>query len=161
MLRLFYKWQGWMYGRGSARMIRRQLQPPHGPWCDYLERFYLLQVPFGLFSTFLHCFYLDDPDPLHDHPWPWGRIILWGRYREHYVDGVSKDFGPGHIVWRRDAMVFHRVELLTDHVWTLFWHWRKVRLWGFLELYNEWVSAESVDVAEKRTTVGWIFPRKR
>ncbi len=159
--RLFLRWQGWMHRRGSARMIMRQVPPPHGPWCDYLERFLLLRVPFGRFSVFLHCFWLDDPDPPHDHPWPWGRIILSGRYREHYVDGTNTDCGPGHVVWRREAMAFHRVELLGGPVWTIFWHWKRRRQWGFLELYNEWVSAASVDVAEKRTTVGWIFPRKR
>ncbi len=158
--RLFRRWQGWMHGRRSARMIRRQINGL-GEWLDYLERFLLLQLPFKLFSMFLHCFWLNDPDPLHDHPWPWGRLILSGRYREHYVDGTHTDCGPGHVVWRRDAMAFHRVELLGGPVWTIFWHWKRRRQWGFLLPSGEWVPAEEVIDAEKRSTVGWIFPRKR
>ncbi len=157
--RRFLNWQGWMHGRRSARMIRRQING-FSEWFDYLERFHLLQLPFKWFSVFLHRFWLNDPDPLHCHPWPWGRLIVWGRYREHYIDGTYRDFGPGHVVWRRDAMAFHRVELLSDYVWTVFWHWRRCRQWGFLQPSGEWVPAEEVVDAEKRPTVGWLFPRK-
>ena len=138
-----------MHGRGSAKLVVREGAP-------YLERFYLLTV--GSFSAFGHIFHMDDPDPLHEHPWPWGRIILRGRYREHYHDGTCEDFGPGHIVWHRHELVLHRVELLTPWVATIFWHWKRRRTWGFMHPGGwEQTPEEAQDGRESR---GWIFPRK-
>ena len=120
----------WMYERGSAKMVKRNGR-------DYLERFYLFDLEqvrrVGLPEpVFAHNFYMDDPDPLHDHPWDWGRVIRTGWYREDYIDGSSTICGPGHIVLRRQAEVLHRVELLTPTVSTIFWHWERRRVWGFM-----------------------------
>lgn len=152
--RPFDAYRRWSVRRGSGRMIRRDGGP-------YLERHYLLRLG-ARFTAFLHCFWRDDPDPLHCHPWPWGRIILHGRYREHYHDGTHSDFGPGHVVWRRQALVLHRVELLTDRVWTVFWHWRACRGpkgWGFMHPEG-WKPARETGDAELRRMRGFIFPWK-
>ena len=143
-------WNEWMHERGSAKMVIREGR-------DYLERRYLLRLGHA-FAAFLHTFWMSDPDPLHDHPWPWGRLILRGRYREYYLDGTFKDFGPGHIVWRRDAMALHRVELLTESVTTIFWHWERCRVWGFL-LDGEWRPTPE-EGQDGRPWSGIIFPRK-
>lgn len=116
----------WLKRRGSAKMVTRD-------GLDYLWRVYLLARTSakGVERVFFHVFCMSDPDPLHSHPWWWGRIILWGRYREYYLDSTYADCGPGHIVWRRDARDAHRVELLSDKVYTIFWHGAREAVWGF------------------------------
>lgn len=146
---MIQRWMGWMADRGSWRMITRD-------GADYLERFYLLAV--GPLRVFLHVFWMDDPDPPHDHPWPFGRVILSGAYREHYHDGTWRDFGPGHVLPYRDARVLHRVELITPRVVTLFWHWRRRRDWGFL--YPGGWQAVPEGEKDGRPMSGWLFPRK-
>lgn len=143
------RWNDWMHARGSAKMVTRGGE-------RYLERRYLLAV--RDFKMFLHTFWLSDPDPPHDHPWAWGRIILAGRYREWYHDGTYADCGPGHVVWHRDARVLHRVELLTPSVTTLFWHWGRWRKWGFLA-DGRWRQTPE-EGADARPMVGVVFPRK-
>ena len=143
-----------MHARGSAKMVSRN-------GLAYLERRYLWRfkgLPFFPEAGFLHTFWMDDPDPPHDHPWAWGRIILSGSYREWYHDGTYTDCGPGHIVWRRDALSLHRVELLSDRVTTIFWHWRRERVWGFLH-GNGWRQT-SPGAQDGRSFIGHIFPRK-
>lgn len=47
----------------------------------YLDRIRLLQTPW--FGVYLHRF--DGPDPrpeLHDHPWPFATMVIWGGYHE-------------------------------------------------------------------------------
>ena len=152
--RLFQRWNEWMHRRGSAKMVARA-------GLDYLERRYLWH--FSSFrrlplAGFLHTFWMNDPDQPHDHPWAWGRIILAGSYREWYHDGTYRDCGPGHIVWRRDAIALHRVELLSEQVTTIFWHWRRERTWGFL--HPDGWRPTSKDGQDGRPLVGRIFPRK-
>ena len=160
----------WMYERGSAKMIKRDGR-------DYLERLYLLalrsrpgtQRPgvshpradrrrLRSFKVFDHLFHMDDPDPLHDHPWDWGRVIVNGAYREHYIDGTSKVFEAGHVLWHRQAEVFHRVELLTPTVHTIFWHWQRRRTWGFM-LPDGW-AATPEEGQDGREMTGVFLPRK-
>lgn len=148
--RLFDRWNQWMFDRGSSKMIIRN-------GMAYLERRYLLKI--RDFSVFLHTFYQDDPDPPHDHPWPFGRVIICGRYREHYHDGTYADFGPGHIVWRRSARELHRVELIDRvPVTTIFWHWKRRRTWGFLHAHGWRATSESGQ--DGRPTKDMFFPRK-
>lgn len=151
---MFERWNRWMHARDSAKMVKREDQ-------DFLERRYLWALAWtkrlperGL----LHTFWMDDPDPLHDHPWDWGRVIVQGSYREHYIDGTFADCEPGHVVWRRQAQVLHRVELLTPSVTTIFWHWRRSRVWGFL--HSDGWRPTPDEAQDGRKTVGWIFPRK-
>jgi hypothetical protein len=146
----------WMQRRGSWKMVERLGR-------EYLERYYLLKAPLRPLpeAYFYHIFHMDDPDPLHDHPWPWGRVIVRGSYRECYMDGTSAVFGPGHIVWRRQSQVFHRVELLTPTVHTIFWHWGRDRAhksWGFMR-DGVWVDARETGEADSREMRGWLFPR--
>ena len=159
---VFNRWRSWMFGRGSAKMVYRDGKP-------YLERHYLLAIGNGrlrnsfLFrkrklKVFFHTFWMSDPDPLHDHPWDWGRVIVRGSYREFYLDGTFRDFGPGHVVWRRNAECLHRVELLTSSVCTIFWHWRRRRTWGFL--HPEGWRPTPDEGQDGRPLVGTLFPRK-
>ena len=146
---VFDRWNAWMHARGSAKMITRGGQ-------RYLERRYLLAL--GSLHAFLHTFWMDDPDPLHDHRWSWGRIVLRGGYREHYVDGTFADCGPGHVVLYRDGRVLHRVELLTESCTTIFWHWRGFRRWGFMTA-SGWRETPP-EARDARPMHGIVFPRK-
>lgn len=150
----------WLTRRGSAKMVRRL------GGLRYLWRVYLLAVPRWVRwwvrrSTF-HTFYMSDPDPLHDHPWDWGRLILHGRYREHRADGTYTDCGPGHIVWRRPAEDLHRVELLTPSVSTIFWHGKRRRTWGFrYDAGGFWAWRPAPDHGQDGRPLRGIFlPRK-
>ena len=77
----------------------------------YLERFYLFlrdrkDFPFNIF---LHRFLKSDPDDLHDHPWAFRSLILFGGYWEYTETGKT---WRGPLSYRyAPANTFHRVEL--------------------------------------------------
>lgn len=89
----------------------------------------------------------DDDRALHDHPWPYLSIVLWGGYWEHSENG-PRWFGPGSILARR-ANWLHRLELTNRFVlvrygssvvhvgteprpaWTLVFAGARCREWGF------------------------------
>lgn len=142
----------WLEDRGSAKMITRE------GGRDYLWRAFLLRMPDLPQVYLLHTFYMSDPDPPHDHPWDWGRLILRGRYTEHRPGLPAVECGPGHLVRRRAAEELHRVELITPSVTTLFWHWPRRRRWCFLR------DGELVPVPDAERDVrplrGHVLPRK-
>lgn len=101
-------------------------------------------------KVFLHLFHRGDAEPyLHDHPWPFTSIILWGGYWEYTptppdeVPGVGPQtgrwYGPGSIL-RRPAEWKHRVELPAGkRCWTLVFIGLKVRSWGFWCPVKGWI----------------------
>lgn len=110
---------------------------------DYLHRYFIFRSK--RFNVVLHRFLRSDADrELHNHMWPGFSVILSGRYREEKMtqqwtpESVwsslkTKVFRPGmfNSIGRDD---FHRVDLLTPEVWTLFFYGRKVRDdWGFMD----------------------------
>lgn len=107
----------------------------------YLSRYYLFRSPDGSrrlpFGTFLHCFHRSDEDrDLHNHPWGTSvSVILYGGYIEERLVGdriVRRVFRPGSInVIRKND--FHRVDLLADECWTLFFAGFREQSWGFRE----------------------------
>jgi len=106
----------------------------------YLERYYLFlkdrkNFPFNIF---LHRFLKSDPDDLHDHPWEFRTIILYGGYWEYTDNGK---FWRAPLTYRyAPANTFHRVELDENipYCWTLFIPGKNFKEWGF------------------RTTMGWL-----
>ena len=102
----------------------------------YLTRFYIYRKHFKWMpSLYLHCFHSGDEDQeLHSHPWSHSvSFIVSGRYKEEYRDGdivKSRELGPGNINYvPKDK--FHRIDLLTEEVWTIFISGPKVSSWGF------------------------------
>lgn len=107
----------------------------------YLERYYLFlkernNFPFNIF---LHKFLKSDSEELHDHPWNYRSLILWGGYWEHTPQGK---------IWRGplsykyyNASNLHRIELDESYpqCWTLFIPGQRVREWGFMT-DNGWQS---------------------
>jgi len=103
----------------------------------YLIRYYLLfthRIHFP-FNIFIHKFLKGDDDEIHDHPWGYFTLILWGGYYETImnVDGSNKIF------WREPGFFQsvthkhrHMIQLNEDKTcWTLFIPFKKVNTWGF------------------------------
>ena len=123
---------------GRYRLIYdRQDQEP------YLERYYLFlkereDFPFNIF---LHRFLKSDPDDLHNHPWSYRTIILWGGYWEYTEKGK---FWRGPLTYiYAPSNTFHRVELDKDipYCWTLFMPGKKIQDWGF-KTKDGWIHHE-------------------
>ena len=99
----------------------------------YLERFYIFLTDRNSFpfNVFLHRFLKSDSDDLHDHPWAFRTLILWGGYWEYTESGK---FWRGPLTYRyAKAETFHRVELDDNipHCWTLFMPSKAYKDWGF------------------------------
>ena len=109
----------------------------------YLERFYIFlkernNFPFNIF---IHKFLKSDPDDLHDHPWDYRTIILYGGYWEYTEEGK---FWRGPLSYRyAPANTFHRIELdkNINYCWTLFIPGKKCREWGF-KTGQGWIANE-------------------
>lgn len=104
----------------------------------YLTRYYVFRKPFKWMpSIYLHCFHASDEDlELHNHDWNRSvSFILTGSYLEERLIGnkvVTRILKPGMMNYIR-ASDFHRVELQSDRVWTLFISGSKTNAagWGF------------------------------
>lgn len=127
-------------------------------------------------GVFLHR--MDAPDPgvdLHDHPWTFWSLILWGGYEEQRTDarsaplyarlaelypngcrqGVEEQREP-FSVRRMGKWECHRVtKLRKRHSWSLIIHGPRSdhRRWGFFlpagELHT-WVDHDDYDALERR-----------
>jgi hypothetical protein len=128
----------------------------------YLTRYYIFRKPLKWMpSIYIHCFHNGDPDlELHDHPWSKSAsFILDGSYLEEkryktvdhsiplcpsereqsllgprYNVNIRK-FSPGNVNYIRGTD-FHRVQLLTPKVWTLFISGPKIKDWGFWDRHT-------------------------
>lgn len=88
----------------------------------------------------LHCIVRSDADrELHDHPFDFLSILLWGGYYEYTSDGLRTWCRPFTVRYRK-AEALHRVELYPPggrhpefmrHAWTLVFRGRYRREWGF------------------------------
>lgn len=136
----------------ESRLIMRDAGAAAGASIPYLWRTYLCNVDSNDCSAFLHKFVSSDAvGELHCHPWVWSvSFILAGSYRELRAAGtVVSGFGDGRVEAKLttplenvfqagdrnfiSAETFHRVELLTPEVWTLFIHGPRTAEWGFVE----------------------------
>lgn len=92
------------------------------------------------FGLYLH--HVSGPDPgldLHDHPWPFGTLILRGSYLEDYA---TRSLAPDRRRWRVRGWgvgsfhwmplgIAHRISVVKPGTWTLVVVGEKVRPWGF------------------------------
>lgn len=120
----------------------------------YLTRYYLTprKRPKWIPGIYLHCFHASDEDlELHNHPWGFSvSFILKGCYIEEVLTKKgwirTRAFFPGRINIIR-ANTFHRVDLLTDKVWTLFICFNRKQDWGFMDRetgeYIQWEEFEN------------------
>lgn len=129
----------------ASTLPRRIIRGEAGP---YLSRYTLAAGESG--HAYLHQFHTSDSDlELHNHPWVAARsTILYGSYREERREGdgslVARIYLPGDTV-HVYADTFHRVDLLTDTVWTLFEVGERVQTWGFWNretaAFRDWKEA--------------------
>jgi len=135
-----------------GRIIKRDDAP-------YLYRYYLEHGDSDKQAAFLHRFASsDDPGQLHSHPWEWAyAFILAGVYIEHRATVVRRGDGLAELSDKRSriypsgsvnslrATDFHRVELVTSDVWTLFVHGPRISTWAFApEKYDSPVALSEV-----------------
>lgn len=101
----------------------------------YLLRWYVIPRNPWL-NVYLHQFLHDDEDrALHDHPWWFVSIMVWGRYSEVVADKVIERRAPS-IAFRKPTHA-HRVMLWREFsepvpCWTIVITGKVVRDWGFL-----------------------------
>lgn len=123
----------WISGYLRCRLIKIKGQP-------YLERYYVGKL-FGV-TFFLHRFVSGDGDRyLHDHPFSYsGAVILSGGYTEvvlKHLDPINgqvvkyRAFYPGRVNLISSSK-FHKVISVKPETWTLFWHTKRIKHWGFM-----------------------------
>lgn len=97
----------------------------------YLIRYNLIQCRW--FTLKLHKICKSDDACLHDHPWTFYSLILWGGYVEHTEDAEGirrvRICHPFSIL-KRPAHHRHRLEI-HQTAWTLVLTSKRVRQWGF------------------------------
>lgn len=115
----------------------------------YLERYYIFlrernNFPFNIF---IHKFLESDTDDIHDHPWDFFTIILWGGYWEYTKsDNYEKDkslekkwHGPLSFRYCK-AEMFHKIIIdKKKSCWTLFIPFKQRKDWGFIK-DGKWVN---------------------
>ena len=149
----------WLKSKGRHRMICRERD---GNQENYLERFYIFSTKY--IGVYLHRFWTDDDDGLHDHPWPSISILLSGGYLEEMPERQAVPYGPTVKRLRRPRHPFiylrskydaHRITLIKDPTneveyrclerptWSLFIRFgAKRRTWGFYR-NGGWQAAEA------------------
>ncbi len=188
------RWLNWMVRRGSFKLVQRKPTPASEP-APYIGRWYLIRLPEWLRrpldlpeELLLHRFFMSDPDPLHNHPWDWGRLILsLGYYEQRFLTWrwnhkkdtdhheryqVRTPAGWQSFVWRESYETPHRVQLFTTAsgeerpVWTLFWHWPRTnpKNWVFYDEVDGMLIPRAArpedDESKRGQRVGHIFPRR-
>ena len=129
----------------AARLPCRIIEGADGS--IYLERYTLAELDGGG-HLYLHRFRRGDEDrELHNHPWHGESRILWGSYREERLVDARPLISPageatitGRViehVYRPGSTstltpeTYHRIDLITAEVWTLFVTGPAVQSWGF------------------------------
>ena len=143
----------------AARLERRMIYRRDGK--PYLARHYIFHSSRfkWLPGIYLHQFLSSDEDrELHNHPWGHAvSLILAGSYteerREEDDSIMVRVFGPGGLNIIR-ANDFHRVDLNSLCVWTLFFSGNREQEWGFWDRdtgeYLHW--EDHVELASKRNS---------
>ena len=106
----------------------------------YLTRWHIIPRN-KRFNIYLHKFHESDDTSfgLHDHPWNFFSIVLWGEYveeRQHNQGKWMKLRRMGSMAFRWAESV-HAVYLMKKKpVWSLVFTGRKRRTWGFHSVYG-------------------------
>jgi hypothetical protein len=117
----------------AARFPKKVIPRPDGE--PYLVRYYLLGREDRPYNLFLHLFVSGDAEPeLHSHPWETSvSLILTGGYIEERRFGsrvVTRPVLPFSLNFIKGED-YHRVDLLKDRAWTLFFAMKPRRTWYF------------------------------
>ncbi len=114
----------------------------------YLERYHLLNLPFGI-HVYLHRFVASDPGKgLHNHPWKSAvSLILSGQYIETRLESkkeklpfIKRQISSGSLNFI-NGEIYHRIDIDSDqHVWSLFIHTKKQASWGFINHNKQYLA---------------------
>lgn len=135
---------GFLLGRIKQTILYRGKKP-------YLIRTTLFSCP--LFSIKIHKALMSDPGDLHDHPWNYLSIILWGGYYEETIATKSillfvnnnppidltknrqiiKWYKPGSFLFRKGNIPHKLIIPEGKHSISLIFTTRKWRDWGFIK----------------------------
>jgi hypothetical protein len=130
---------------GILDILAREMKIITKPWTrPYMTRWVLSgQSGEGTGrAVYVHKFHRSDRDDMHDHPWPFVSVILWGGYWEKtpdYQNGWKNGDGPTKMRWYapgrilvRPARWIHSV-IIPDGstATTLIFRGVKERSWGF------------------------------
>lgn len=114
----------------------------HNGLSVYLDRLNLIITPW--FSIKLHRIYRpDNQRDLHDHPWNFLSIVLWGSYIENTPDGERKH---RWFNFKRASDLHSIRHVSRSPVWTLVFCGRVQRVWGFqtAEGWVPWYNYEKL-----------------
>lgn len=111
----------------------------------YLSRLRIIQTPW--FGIYLHKIMLPDSYDMHDHPWDFASLILWGGYLE-YVNKNPEKRAQYPVVETHNRRIFsfarrksdwsHRIAAIQKPTWTLVFVGKRKRVWGFYTMKG-WV----------------------
>ena len=150
----------WLTRRLRIRYININGQP-------YLER-YWLGTYFGR-TFYLHRFVSCDSERcLHDHPWNARAFVISGWYKEQRLKYLCSKRGIISNIHTRKAgffnrlstTTFHRIITARENTWTLFWHGKREKEWGFIEQNYFNTSNDMLLVTYQQTldltaSIGW------
>ena len=106
----------------------------------HFRRWEILKTRWG--SIWIHGIYKEDQDPyLHNHPWDFISVVLFGKYLEKTEDKfITQSFGKINV---RDGSKYHKIfKLYTKSVYTLFIVSNVKREWGYNK-DGEFISNEN------------------
>lgn len=110
--------------------------------CPILSRWTLVQR-FGC-KLMLHHFHPETEDnPLHDHPWHFISLVLWGNYED--ITYGKSEIVKAPAVKYRPALHLHRTKTRTRGAWTLVLALPKTRGWGFWHDDRWWPLEEYME----------------
>lgn len=103
----------------------------------HFRRWQVFTTPW--FDVFIHGIYKSDEDEhMHDHPWDYFSIVIWGKFIEKVKQGRNAQtfLTTSH----RKAEHTHKIEeLKSKKVYTLFFASKRKREWGY------WVRGAWID----------------
>lgn len=113
----------------KKRTIKRQGK-------NYLIRFTIIKTK--SFSLKIHKALMSDPANLHDHPWNYISLILWGGYYEETKGGRRKWYRPLSLLIR-NANNPHRLIIPHNrYCISLILTFKRKREWGFVDSEGKW-----------------------
>lgn len=107
-------------------------------------------LKWGSWNLVMHNVHQSDKDGLHNHPWPFAKLILSGGYNEYLPNNTKKPSNKDFTIHPKPAGSFnisgsndfHKLVLNPDYkeeTWSLFLMGPKVRTWGFLDKDDNFV----------------------
>lgn len=113
----------------------------------HFKRFAIIETRW--FAVYIHKIYKADKDPfVHNHPWNFFSIVLWGGYYEDTQWGSGGARDVFNINWG-NRKYFHKIAAIIWPTTTLFCTFGKKKPWGFLTNQGYVDSEEYIKNKEK------------